>query len=294
MIPKEIIDKVRRIQIHTTRMVNDVFAGEYKSVFKGRGMEFEEVREYQPGDDIRTIDWNVTARMGHPYVKRFVEERELTVMLLVDMSASQDFGTVQRMKKELAAELGAVLAFSAISNKDKVGCILFTDKVERFIPPRKGIRHVLRVIREILYFSPENKATDINVALEYLGKVQIRSSVVFLISDFVSPDFKRALKVTNKKHDVICMKISDPKEKKIDPVGLMEVYDPETGEKVLIDTTSKDFQKRYKEEVAKREDELRGIFIESNVDYMELSTGSSYVEPLMKFFRIRERRKVRI
>lgn len=294
MIPKEIIDKVRRIQIHTTRMVNDVFAGEYKSVFKGRGMEFEEVREYQPGDDVRTIDWNVTARMGHPYVKRFVEERELTVMLLVDMSASQDFGTVQRMKKELAAELGAVLAFSAINNKDKVGCILFTDKVERFISPRKGVRHVLRVIREILYFSPENKATDINVALEYLGKVQIKSSVVFLISDFISPDFKKALKITNKKHDVICMVISDPKEKEINPVGLIEVYDPETGERVLIDTASKEFQEKYKEEMSKRRSELKDIFIECNVDYIELSTNRSYVEPLMKFFRARERRKIRM
>jgi uncharacterized protein (DUF58 family) len=290
MIPKEILDKVRRIHIYTSHVVNNVFAGEYESVFKGRGMEFDEVREYQPGDEVRSIDWNVTARMGHPYVKRFVEERELTVMLIVDMSASGSFGTVNRTKNELAAELGAVLAFSAIRNKDKVGLILFTDKVEKFIPPRKGVRHVLRVIRELLYFKPEGTATDISCALEYLNKVTIRKTVTFLISDFLTAGYEKALQIANKRHDVIAVMVDDPREKEIPPVGIVELEDSETGEKILIDTNDTSVRKEY---VLLNEKKLQNVitkFKEMHVDYISISTEKSYIEPLMKFFRMREKR----
>jgi len=290
MIPKDILDKVRRIHIYTSHMVNNVFAGEYESVFKGRGMEFDEVREYQPGDEVRSIDWNVTARMGHPYVKRFVEERELTVMLIVDMSASGNFGSVSRTKIELAAELGAVLAFSAIRNKDKVGLILFTDKVEKFIPPRKGVRHVLRVIRELLYFKPEGTATDINCALEYLNKVTIRKTVTFLISDFLTKGYERSLQIANKRHDVIAVMIGDPREKEFPPVGIVELEDSETGENILIDTNDQYVRKEYSVLNMTHQKNVIKKFNEMKVDYISVSTQKSYIEPLMKFFRMRERR----
>jgi uncharacterized protein (DUF58 family) len=290
MIPKEILDKVRKIHIYTSHMVNNVFAGEYESVFKGRGMEFDEVREYQPGDEVRTIDWNVTARMGHPYVKRFVEERELTVMLLVDMSASGNFGTCNRTKTELAAELGAVLAFSAIRNKDKVGLILFTDRVEKFIPPRKGTRHVLRVIRELLYFKPEGKATDIACALEYLNKVTIRKTVTFLISDFYAKGYEKALQIANKRHDIINIMIEDPRERQFPSIGIVELEDQETGEKILIDTRDKVLRKEYSVLSEKNKKQIKDIFNQANTDCIELSTGKSYIEPLMRFFKMRERR----
>lgn len=290
MIPKEILDKVRRIQIYTSHMVNNVFAGEYQSVFKGRGMEFDEVREYTPGDEIRTIDWNVTARMGHPYVKQFVEERELTVMLLVDMSASGSFGTVNRTKSELAAELGAVLAFSAIRNNDKVGLILFTDKIEKFIPPRKGNRHVLRVIRELLYYKPEGKKTDIVCALDYLNEVTIRRTVTFLISDFQASGYSKELQIANKRHDVIAVKVEDPREREFVSLGIVELEDTETGEKVLVDTRDSKTKKEYSESVEKQNEETLQIFRQANVDSIQINTSKPYVEELMKFFRMRARR----
>lgn len=290
MIPKDILNKIQRIQIYTSHMVNNVFAGEYQSVFKGRGMEFDEVREYQPGDEVRSIDWNVTARMGHPYVKQFIEERELTVMLLVDISASEIFGTTIRAKNELIAELGAVLAFSAIKNNDKVGLILFTDHIEKFIPPRKGKRHVLRVIRELLYFKPEGKKTDISCALEYLSKVTTRKSVSFLISDFLVSGFKRALQIANKRHDIIAVKVEDPRESNLAPIGLTELKDAETGNSILIDTRNEKLRQEYKSLKEKQDKELASLFREANVDCIKVNTSKPYINTLMKFFRMRAKR----
>lgn len=290
MIPKEILDKVRRIHIYTSHMVNNVFAGEYESVFKGRGMEFDEVREYQPGDEVRTIDWNVTARMGHPYVKRFVEERELSVMLLVDISRSGWFGTINRTKTELAAELAAVLAFSAIRNKDKVGLILFTDKVEKFIPPRKGVRHVLRVIRELLYFKPVGHGTDITCALEYLNKVTIRRTVTFLISDFLTSGYQKALQIANKRHDIIAILIEDPREREFPPIGIVELEDLETAESILIDTRDRMLRDEYNRLTNKNKEEILSIFRKAGVDCIQVDTKKPYIEALMRFFRMRERR----
>lgn len=290
MIPKEILKKVRRIQITTSRMVNDVFAGQYLSVFKGRGMEFDEVREYQPGDEVRDIDWNVTARMGRPFVKKFMEERELTVMLLVDMSASSRFGTRRRFKNELAAELCSVLAFSAIRNKDKVGLIIFTDRIEKFIPPGKGSRHVLRVIREVLYFQPRGKKTDITAALDYLNQVTRRKTVTFLVSDFETSGFDRALKVANKRHDLIAVTITDPRERDLPDVGLIRLRDAETGEEMLVDTSSPDLRKLFRERSRRDEEELIRLFRVHNIDHIRLTTDRPYEKELLRFFRRRERK----
>ena len=245
MNTKEILKKIRRIEISTNRLVNNIFAGEYESVFKGRGMEFEEVREYQPGDEIRTIDWNVTARMGQPYIKKYVEERELVMMLLVDTSGSADFGTYQRTKAEIAAEISALLAFSAIKNSDKVGLICFTDDVELFVPPRKGIKHVLRVIREILYFEPQQRGTNISAALEYVDRVIRRKSVVFLISDFMDRGYEKRLQVTSKRHDLIAITLQDMREETLPNVGLIELEDAETGEVVVLDTQDPKAREMY-------------------------------------------------
>ena len=290
MIPKEILKKVRRIQITTSRMVNDVFAGQYLSVFKGRGMEFDEVREYQPGDEVRDIDWNVTARMGRPFVKKFMEERELTVMLLVDMSASSRFGTRRRFKNELAAELCSVLAFSAIRNKDKVGLIIFTDRIEKFIPPGKGSRHVLRVIREVLYFQPRGKKTDITAALNYLNQVTRRKTVTFLVSDFETAGFERALKVANKRHDLIAVTITDPRERELPDVGLIRLRDAETGEEMLVDTSRADLRKLFRERNRRDEEELLKLFRANNIDHIPLATDRPYEKDLIRFFRRRESR----
>jgi len=290
MIPKEILKKVKRIEIATRGLVNDVFSGEYHSVFKGRGMEFAEVREYQIGDDIRNIDWNVTARSGHPYVKVFDEERELTVMLMVDVSSSGNFGTISQMKGEVAAELCAVLAFSAIKNNDKVGLMIFSDKIEKFIPPRKGKQHVLRVIREILYFKPEESRTDLNVALEYLSRVIIRKSIVFLISDFLTENYEKSLQVANKKHDIIAIDIIDPREVEMPSVGLLELEDAETGETVMVDTSNPAIRGSFYSQ-SKEERETREKFFKSiGVDNITINTDRSYVEPITKFFRMRARR----
>jgi uncharacterized protein (DUF58 family) len=290
MIPKEILKKVKRIEIATRGVVNEIFSGEYHSVFKGRGMEFSEVREYQIGDDVRTIDWNVSARMNHPYVKVFEEERELTVMLLVDVSSSGNFGTASQMKGEIAAELCAVLAFSAIKNNDKVGLIIFSDKIEKFIPPRKGKQHVLRVIREILYFKPEDSQTNLNVALEYLIKVIRRRSIVFLISDFLTENYEKALQVTNKKHDVIAIDIIDPREVELPNIGFIELEDAETGETVLVDTSNAQVRSGFFSKSEGNRLHREKFFKSIGIDNINIYTDRSYVEPITRFFRMRAKR----
>jgi uncharacterized protein (DUF58 family) len=290
VIPKEILKKVKRIEIQTRGLVNDVFSGEYHSVFKGRGMEFSEVREYQFGDDIRTIDWNVTARMGHPFVKIFEEERELTVVLLVDVSSSGEFGTVQQMKGEIAAEICALLAFSAIKNNDKVGLIIFTDEVEKFVAPKKGKSHVLRVVREILYHKPKGRGTDIGKALQFLSRITHRRAVVFLVSDFINTDYEKALQIANRRHDIIAVSITDPRERELPNVGLIELEDAESGESFLLDTNDeavrRDVAQRSNANMQARQKLFRSI----NVDHIDISTQFSYIEPLIRFFRMRAKR----
>lgn len=290
MIPKEIFKKIRRIEIRTRKLVNDLFSGEYHATFKGQGMEFEEVREYTPGDDIRLIDWNVTARTGIPHIKKFKEERELTVMLLVDASSSGRFGTFERYKEELAAELCALLAFSAIKNNDKVGLIIFTDDIEMYIPPQKGKGHVLRLIREILYFSPEHTKTDIAGALEFFNKVTKRKSVAFLISDFLSEDYFTPLRIANQKHDMIAIKISDPREMEFGNYGLIELEDAETGEVMVLDTSSYAFRSEFAEQAQESVDALRKEFQLIDLDFIQIRTDKPYTIPLVQFFKMRERR----
>ncbi|HUV12607.1 MAG TPA: DUF58 domain-containing protein [Acidobacteriota bacterium] len=290
MISKEVLKKVRRIEISTRGLVNDVFSGQYHSVFKGRGMDFSEVREYQFGDDVRTIDWNVTARTGHPFVKVFEEERELTVMLLVDVSSSNDFGTADRMKGEIAVEICALLAFSAIKNNDKVGLIIFSDQIEKFVPPRKGRQHVLRVIRELLYHQPQNKGTDIGLALGYVNRVVRRRSVTFLVSDFFDEGFERALRVANRRHDVIAIRVSDRREVEIPPVGLIELEDTETGERLLLNSSDAGFRNLYSEEIGQVNSCLEKTFKSTKVDYIQIWADQPYDAPLIRFFKERGRR----
>ncbi|MBI4430927.1 MAG: DUF58 domain-containing protein [Candidatus Omnitrophica bacterium] len=291
MIPKELLKKVQRIQIHTNRLVNDLLAGEYHSTFKGRGIEFDEVREYRPGDEVRTIDWNVTARYGKPFIKKFVEERELTVMLIVDASASGKFGTQRQLKNEYAAELCAILAFSAIKNNDKVGLIIFTDQVEKYIPPKKGKRHVLRVIREVLFFQPRNRGTKIEAALQFLSSVNKRRTVSFLVSDFLANGYGRALRIANKRHDLIAISISDPRETELPDIGMIELLDAESGEAVLVDTSDQNTRKGFSVLSKKVRAGTEQLFKQVDVDQIGVSTGRSYVEPLMRFFRMRARER---
>ena len=291
MIPKEVLKKIRRIQITTSRMVTDVFAGQYQSVFKGRGMEFDEVREYLPGDEIRSIDWNVTARMGHPYVKKFVEERELTVMLLVDASMSCRFGSVQQLKSQRAAELCSVLAFSAIRNNDRVGLIIFTDRIEKFVPPRKGLRHVLRVIREALYFQPQAKGTNIANAIEYLNRITPRRTVSFVISDFFDYNFKQPLSIANKRHDVIAFTITDPREINLPDVGIMRLSDAETDDDTVVDTSDRHFRAQYNQKALERIKERQKLFRSINVDCVDIRTDLPYSQELIAFFKMRERKR---
>jgi len=291
MIPKEILKQIRRIQITTSRMVTDVFAGQYRSVFKGRGMEFDEVREYVPGDEIRTIDWNVTARFGHPYVKKFVEERELTVMIILDLSFSSNYGTVKRLKSELAAEIAAVLGFSAIKSNDKIGLIIFTDRIEKFIPPRKGSRHVLRLIREMLYYKPQGKGTDIALALDYLSKVTKRKTISFLISDFLDTGFKKSLSIANKRHDIISVVINDPSEYFLKNVGIVRFSDAENGDEFYVDTSDENFRQQYYNNASTRTMELSKIFSSVNVDSIKIETDKPYIHELVRFFKKRERRQ---
>jgi uncharacterized protein (DUF58 family) len=293
VIPREILKKVRQIEIRTNREVTDVLGGQYHSVFKGRGMEFEEVREYLPGDEVRAIDWNVTARFGHPFIKKFKEERELTVMLLVDVSGSGKFGSVRQTKNELAAELAAVLAFSAIRNHDKVGLIMFTDTVEKYVPPKKGRRHVLRVVREILAFEPAGRGTDIARALDYLNQVQRRRAVTFLLSDFQVSDtdtLSRKLRVTGSRHDLVAVSLRDPREETLPAVGLLELRDNETGERVVLDTFDARVRDRYEQTARQRFDQLRRLLRNSACDHVEIRTDLDYLKPLVEFFRSREQR----
>lgn len=292
MLTADLIKKIQRIEIRTKRLVNDSFAGEYHSVFKGRGMEFDEVRPYQVGDEIRTIDWNVTARTGEPYVKRYVEERELSVMLLVDASGSENFGSVNRYKRELAAELTAVLSFAATTNNDKVGLMIFTDQIELYIPPRKGRRHVLRLIRELLAFKPKGRGTDIKLALDMVNQMLKRRSIIFLVSDFlVDPQsFKKGLAITNRRHDVIAVDLSDPLEGRIDDVGLLTLEDPETGKIVWVDTGSTTWQNGYNRRIAHHAHNKHQTFTQASVDRISISTDIDYTKPLTAFFVERAKR----
>jgi uncharacterized protein (DUF58 family) len=290
MISEELIKKIRQIQIYTSRTVDASFAGQYESVFKGRGMEFDEVREYTPGDDIRSIDWNVTARTGRPYIKRFVEEREMTVIFAVDLSASGDFGTVNKMKNELAAEFCAVLAFAAAKNNDKVGLLIFTDEIELYIPPKKGSGHVLRLIRELLYFRMPRRKTNIPLALDYLGRVIRKKATVFLVSDFIESDFKKPLSLLNKRHDVIAVPVRDRAEVALPSVGMIEFQDAETGETILVDTASRRFRNRYGQNSTGRFDDLRNMLRSINVDCINISTDKPYIQDLVQFFHMRHRR----
>jgi uncharacterized protein (DUF58 family) len=290
MLTKELLKQVRQIEIKTKGVVNQVFSGEYHSVFKGRGMEFSEVREYQFGDDIRNIDWNVTARFGHPYIKIFEEERELTVMLLVDLSGSLVFGSIDKTKQQIAAELSAVLAFSAMKNNDKVGLILFSDRIERFVPPRKGRTHVLRIIREVLSFEPEGKGTNIKSVLEYMNNAIKKRSIVFLISDFMDSGYERILKIVGKKHDFIGVVLTDEKENLIPRIGLIKMQDAETGEERYIDTSDKNFQKWFIRSRLENFENRKTLFIKSRLDSINIQTNQSYIKPLIDFFRLRERR----
>jgi uncharacterized protein (DUF58 family) len=290
MLPQELIKKVRQIQIYTSRAVNASFAGQYESVFKGRGMQFDEVREYMPGDDIRSIDWNVTARTGKPYIKRFVEEREMTVIFAVDLSASGRFGTLSKTKNQLAAEFCAVLAFAAAKNNDKVGLLIFTDSIELFIPPKKGSSHVLRLIRELLYFQTPKKQTNIPLALDYLARVVRKKATVFVVSDFLEADFKKPLGLLNKRHDCIAVPVSDPAELALPKVGIIEFTDAETGETITIDTSNSGFRRRYEGTSAERFSQLKSLLRSINVDIISISTGKPYINDLIQFFHQRHRR----
>ena len=290
MIPKQILKKVKQIEIRTRGLVNDLFGGEYHSVFKGRGMTFSEVREYQPGDDIRLIDWNVTARNSSPFIKVFEEERELTVYLIVDISRSGEFGSQNQLKHEFGAEIASVLGFSAIKNNDKVGLILFSNDIEKYVVPKKGKSHVLRVIRELLYTSPSKNGTSIKVALEYLLKVAKRKSVVFLISDFLDEDYWSSLKVVNRKHDLIGIRLFDPAEITFPNLGVVKVRDPETGESYWIDTSSNKDMEELKKQIESKFDQLNKNAKKIGFDLISISTNEDFVDPLLKFFKRREKR----
>jgi len=288
--PREILQRVRRLEIRTRRLVEESLAGSYHSVFRGRGMEFSEVREYEPGDDIRTIDWNVSARLGHPFVKKFTEERELTVVLLVDASASNRFGTGTATKLGMAAEIAALLAFSAIGNNDRVGLLLFSDRVETYVPPRKGRQHGLRVLREVLAAETLGRGTDLRKALEYLRNVVTKRAVVFLLSDFQDEGFDRALRVAARKHDVTAIRVADPRETSLPAVGLVAVRDPETGAVGVIDAGSRRVRESYAAAARAREEIVRETLRRCGVDLLELSTGEPYETRLVRFFRERARR----
>jgi len=290
LLNRELLKKVKKIELSTRHLVNDVFGGEYHSVFKGRGMEFAEVREYTPGDEIRTIDWNVSARTGVPYVKLFEEERELTVMVMVDASASGAFGTRGQMKRNLAAELSAVLAFSAVKNNDKVGLIIFTDRVEKFIPPRKGRAHVLRVIREVLDHEPQHQGTNIEAALEFMSRVQRKRAVVFMISDFLDKHYEKSIKQASRRHDMLSFHLQDPWELALPNLGLIQLHDVETGETSLVNTGKSSLREAYKEQSKKRHAELQAFFKSNGLDYLAVRTDKPYVDLLISFFRRRATR----
>lgn len=291
MISREILRQVRRIEITTTRLVEDLLGGEYESVFKGQGIEFAGVREYVPGDDIRTIDWNVTARSQHPFVKQYVEERELTVFFLVDASSSCYFGSTEKIKSEIMAEICALLAFAAVKNNDKIGLSFFTDRIEKYIPVKKGKRHVLRVIREILSFRPHHARTRYDEAFEFLSRVLTRRAVIFLISDFLDfPDDSKSLRILTKKHDLIAIRTMDPKEREMPNVGFIELEDAESGETMLIDSGDPVLRRNYATMAQERENAVRRLFKTMAIDQIDIDTSESYVEPIVRFFKVREKR----
>ena len=293
---REVIKKVRQIEVRTKRLVTDSLAGQYHSVFKGRGMNFDSVREYAPGDEVRTLDWNVTARAGQPFVKKFVEERELTLLLMVDVSGSGDFGSSDQSKRELAAEIASVLAFSAVKNSDKVGLLLFSDQIELYVPPRKGRRHVLRIVREVLSFEPAHRGTDISGALDFVNRILKRSAIVFLLSDFQtggapSNDLRRAMRQANQRHDLVAMPIEDARERFLPDLGIVAIEDAETGDLVELDTTNPLVRNRFAELAGQRADELRGALNAEAVDSLRLETGQPYVPELMAFFKNRSHKR---
>ncbi|HEX7980754.1 MAG TPA: DUF58 domain-containing protein [Gemmatimonadaceae bacterium] len=289
-VSPEVLRQVKLLELQTRGLVNSLFTGEYRSVFKGQGMEFAEVREYQAGDEVRSIDWNVTARMGRPFVKRYIEERELTVMLAVDLSGSERFGTRGRFKSELASELAAVLAMSAIRNNDRVGAVLFTDRIEHVVPPRKGRRHALRLMRDLLVFEPEGTRTDLPAALEFTGKMVAHKSIIFVVSDFQAPDLEHPLKLLAQRHDVIAVTVDDPSERTLPDIGLARFIDPESGETLDIDTSDPDVRKRFGEAVEEEINTRRRLLRRLAIDEIPVHTDGSIVEPLIKFFRARETR----
>lgn len=291
METSELIKKVRKIEIKTRGLSKQLFSGEYHSAFKGRGMAFSEVREYVQGDEVRTIDWNVTARLNSPYIKVFEEERELTMMLLVDVSGSQVFGTQDKFKRELITELAAVLSFSALQNNDKIGLILFTDKVEKYIPPKKGKTHVLRIIRELIEFEPESSGTDIGNALVYLTNVLNKRAIIFVMSDFISPNFEKPIKIAGNKHDTIAMQIYDSAEEALPNLGLVKIFDAESKSESWIDTSSERVRNEYKRWWEIKEKELNALFNKNKIDVIRIRTNESYISPLMNFFKKRENRK---
>lgn len=286
----ELLKKIRKIEIKTRGLSNHIFAGEFHSAFKGRGMAFSEVREYQHGDDVRTIDWNVTARFNHPYIKVFEEERELTVMLVVDISASEEFGTAKQFKKDLLTELCAVLAFSAIQNNDKIGIVLFSDRVEKFIPPKKGRTHILRIIRELIEFKPAGKGTDISLALKYFNNTIRKKSIAFVISDFISEGFEDALKIANKKHDIVAIRLFDQRETKLPNMGLIKIKDAESGSTIWVDSSDKQIRNSYNNWWATKDKSLNVFFAQNDIDTVKIRTDESYVQPLMQLFKKRERK----
>ena len=286
-----LLKKVRQIEIKTKGLSNHIFAGEYHTAFKGTGMAFSEVREYQSGDDLRTIDWNVTARYNTPFVKVFEEEREMTVMMLIDVSASGNFGTSEQFKRELATELAAILAFSAIKNNDKVGVIFFAEKVEQFIPPKKGKTHILRIIREVLAFQPNSKETNIAVALEYFNSVIKKRSICFILSDFISPAFEKPLKIASKKHDIIGVRIHDKREDSLPNIGLIPMQDAETEKIIFVDTSNKKVRTNFAKNRLKKIEALKKLFPASGVDLIDITTGTDYIKPLINFFKTRGRRR---
>jgi uncharacterized protein (DUF58 family) len=285
----ELLKKVRRIEIKTRGITQSLFSGEYHSAFKGRGMSFSEVREYQMGDDIRTIDWNVTARFNHPYVKIFEEERELTLILLVDVSGSENFGSRKQLKEDMITELCAVLAFSGLQNNDKIGVIFFTDIIEKFIPPKKGKPHILRIIRELIEFKPKNKKTDIAQALKYLTNVIKKRSIAFVISDFMDGDFTDAMKIASRKHDLIALRIYDKREKELPKVGLLKTRDPESGKTIWMNTSNKRVRLSYADAINRKEKRLSEIFTRTGVDTVSIATDESYMAPLSNLFKRRRR-----
>ncbi|MDC1067727.1 DUF58 domain-containing protein [Candidatus Kapabacteria bacterium] len=291
METSELIKKVRKIEIKTRGLSKQLFSGEYHSAFKGRGMAFSEVRNYYPGDEIRTIDWNVTARTGEPYVKVFEEERELTLMLIVDVSASENFGTKEQFKRELVTEICAILAFSAIQNNDKIGLILFSSEVELYIPPKKGKSHVLRIIRELIDFKPKKSGTNISEAMSYFNSVIKKRSIAFVLSDFIDDDFIKPMKIAARRHDTIALQVNDKGEYELPKLGLIQITDPETGGTKWIDSTNKRVRLAYSDWWKKKQDDLEYHFLKSNVDHIQINTGESYIAPLQRFFKKRESRR---